>query len=99
MQTVAERKFITFKCYEMYSYSADADQTLDIIEDYIPDNTSKISLYAFWKLRVYQGSATSRGFAVKEQSLKIFSPNSGGRASLTIRPYSHKTVESFKQKI
>ncbi len=40
MQTVAERKFITFKCYEMYSYSADADQTLDIIENYIPDNTS-----------------------------------------------------------
>lgn len=39
MQTVAERKFITFKCYEMYSYSTDADEVLNFIENYKPSGT------------------------------------------------------------
>lgn len=36
MQTVAERKFITFKCSIMYSYFTDADGILDYIENYKP---------------------------------------------------------------
>ncbi|MBD5632429.1 MAG: TIGR00730 family Rossman fold protein [Clostridia bacterium] len=39
MQSVAKRKFITFKCYEMYSYSTDADEVLDFIENYKPGDT------------------------------------------------------------
>lgn len=37
MGTVADRKFITFKCYEMYSYFTDAASILDYIESYRPD--------------------------------------------------------------
>lgn len=36
MQTVTNRKFITFKCYEMYSYFDDCDSILDYLESYKP---------------------------------------------------------------
>lgn len=36
MKTVTERKFITFKCYEMYSYFNDSNSILDYIESYKP---------------------------------------------------------------
>lgn len=39
MKTVTERKFITFKCYEMYSYFDTADAILDYIENYTPADT------------------------------------------------------------
>ncbi len=39
MQTVTERKFITFKCSEMYSYFTTADEVLDYLENYTPDGT------------------------------------------------------------
>lgn len=39
MQTVAERKFITFKCYELYSYFSEADGIVNYIEHYVPDGT------------------------------------------------------------
>lgn len=39
MAEVAERKFITFKAYEMYRYFTSADEILDYIENYKPDGT------------------------------------------------------------
>lgn len=39
MKEVAERKFITFKAYEMYSYFDKADEILDYLENYVPDGT------------------------------------------------------------
>lgn len=36
MQTVAERKFMTFKCGEMYEYFKDADKIIDYLENYKP---------------------------------------------------------------
>lgn len=39
MKTVAERKFITFNCYEMYSYFDGAEEILDYIENYKPKGT------------------------------------------------------------
>ena len=39
MQTVTERKFITFKCSEMYSYFDCADKIVDYLENYKPDGT------------------------------------------------------------
>ena len=39
MQSVTARKFITFKCYEMYSYFSTADEVLDYLESYKPDGT------------------------------------------------------------
>lgn len=39
MQNVTERKFITFRCYEMYSYFDSADEILDYIESYKPQST------------------------------------------------------------
>lgn len=39
MKSVTDKKFITFKCYEMYSYFKDADEILDYIEGYVPDGT------------------------------------------------------------
>lgn len=39
MRTVTERRFITFKCYEMYDYFNDADAVLDYLESYKPTET------------------------------------------------------------
>lgn len=39
MLEVAERKFITFKAYEMYKYFNSADELLNYIENYKPDGT------------------------------------------------------------
>lgn len=39
MQTVTERKFITFKCNELYSYFTSADEIIDYIENYVPNGT------------------------------------------------------------
>ncbi len=39
MQTVTERKFITFKCNEMYKYFTSADEILDYLETYVPQGT------------------------------------------------------------
>ena len=39
MQEVTERKFITFKCYEMYSYFNQADQVVTYLENYKPSGT------------------------------------------------------------
>ena len=39
MKEVTERAFITFKCYEMYTYFSSADEILDYIESYKPDGT------------------------------------------------------------
>lgn len=39
MRTVYERKFITFKCYEMYSYYDTAEEILDYLEEYRPNGT------------------------------------------------------------
>lgn len=36
MQTVTSRKFITFKCYEMYNYFNDSKSILDYLESYKP---------------------------------------------------------------
>ncbi len=36
MRTVYDRKFITFKCYEMYSYFNSAEEILDYLENYVP---------------------------------------------------------------
>jgi len=38
MQTVTERKFITFRCSEMYSYFTSADEIFKFIENYKPDD-------------------------------------------------------------
>ena len=39
MLEVAERKFITFKAYEMYTYFTSDDELLDYLEGYKPDGT------------------------------------------------------------
>ena len=39
MQTVTERKFITFKCYEMYTYFNGAKEIIDYLENYKPQGT------------------------------------------------------------
>lgn len=39
MKTVYERKFINFKCYEMYSYFTDAGELIKYLESYSPDDT------------------------------------------------------------
>ncbi len=39
MQVVYERKFINFKCYEMYTYCHSAAETLDAVENYVPTTT------------------------------------------------------------
>ena len=39
MKSVTDKKFITFKCYELYSYFTSADEILDYIERYVPDGT------------------------------------------------------------
>ena len=40
MQTVTERKFITFKCNEMYSTFTSADELIEYLENYVPPETS-----------------------------------------------------------
>ena len=40
MQSVAQKKFITFQCYEMYSYFNGTDEILDYIESYKPQGTA-----------------------------------------------------------
>ena len=39
MQEVTERKFITFKCYELYSYFNSADELIKYLSDYKPEGT------------------------------------------------------------
>lgn len=39
MKTVTERKFITFKCWEMYSYFNTVDEALNYLENYKPQGT------------------------------------------------------------
>ena len=39
MSTVAERKFITFKCNEIYDCLSDVDEIIGYIENYKPDET------------------------------------------------------------
>lgn len=39
MQTVTERKFITFKCAEMYRHFNEISEVLDYIENYVPQYT------------------------------------------------------------
>ena len=39
MLETAERKFITFKAYEMYTYFTSADEILNYLENYKPDGT------------------------------------------------------------
>lgn len=39
MQEVTERKFITFKCYELYSYFNSADEIINYLENYKPEGT------------------------------------------------------------
>lgn len=39
MQEVTERKFITFKCYELYSYFNSADELIKYLENYKPEGT------------------------------------------------------------
>lgn len=39
MQTVCEKRFINFKCYEMYSYFNDKDEIVSYLESYVPDDT------------------------------------------------------------
>lgn len=39
MSTVAERKFITFKCNEIYDCLSDGDEIIGYIENYKPDET------------------------------------------------------------
>lgn len=39
MNTVRERKFINFKCYEMYSYFDEAEKIIEYLENYVPDTT------------------------------------------------------------
>lgn len=40
MQTVAERKFMSFRCSEMYSYFTSAEEIIDYIEHYVPLGTA-----------------------------------------------------------
>lgn len=44
MRTVTERKFITFKCYEMYSYFDTAEDIIDYLENYKPSGAGWRSL-------------------------------------------------------
>lgn len=39
MQEVTERKFITFKCYELYSYFNSAYEIINYLENYKPEGT------------------------------------------------------------
>lgn len=39
MQEVTERKFITFKCYELYSYFNSSDELIKYLENYKPEGT------------------------------------------------------------
>lgn len=39
MKTVYRRKFINFKCYEMYSYFDDEEKLIGYLEGYSPDDT------------------------------------------------------------
>ena len=39
MKVVYERKFINFKCYEMYSYFDSAEEIADYLESYEPSDT------------------------------------------------------------
>ncbi|MDE7330175.1 MAG: TIGR00730 family Rossman fold protein [Clostridia bacterium] len=39
MRVAYERKFINFKCYEMYSYVNSAEEIADYLESYKPDDT------------------------------------------------------------
>lgn len=39
MQMVTERKFITFKCNEMYSYFDTAEEIISYLENYVPSGT------------------------------------------------------------
>lgn len=39
MQEVYKRKFINFKCYEMYSYFNDCDELIEYLESYRPSDT------------------------------------------------------------
>jgi len=39
MKTVTERKFITFKCWEMYAYFNTVEEILDYLENYEPQDT------------------------------------------------------------
>lgn len=39
MKTVYERKFINFKCYEMYSYFSSEKELIKYLESYSPDDT------------------------------------------------------------
>ncbi|MDE5729102.1 MAG: TIGR00730 family Rossman fold protein [Clostridia bacterium] len=39
MNTVTARKFITFKCWEMYSYFNTVEETLNYLENYKPQGT------------------------------------------------------------
>ncbi len=40
MDTVTERKFITFKCNELYSVFTDAAKLIDYLENYTPEETA-----------------------------------------------------------
>lgn len=39
MQTVTERKFITFKCNELYSVASSAEEVVSYLENYVPTST------------------------------------------------------------
>lgn len=39
MREITERKFITFKCYEMYEYFGSAGEIIDYLESYVPEHT------------------------------------------------------------
>lgn len=39
MREVTARKFITFKCYELYSYFNSADEIINYLENYKPEGT------------------------------------------------------------
>lgn len=39
MRTVTERKFITFKCYEMYAYFNTVEEIINYLENYVPNGT------------------------------------------------------------
>lgn len=40
MHSVADKKFITYSCYELYDYFNTPDEVLSYLEDYSPDGTS-----------------------------------------------------------
>ncbi len=40
MRSVADKKFITFSCYELYDYFNTPDEVLGYLENYSPDGTS-----------------------------------------------------------